>query len=120
MVKGIGIDVVNLGRFEKILKRTPKLKLRLFTEREIFSSYSLWNLAGKFAGKEAVLKSVGLGLSGGIRWKDIEILGDSQSPPQVFLSGKAKELLGNYNFLLSISHDEDLVIAVCVALYQGT
>jgi hypothetical protein len=41
-------------------------------------------------------------------------------PTQGFLNGKAKELLGNYNFLLSISHDEDLVIAVCVALYQGT
>ncbi len=119
MVKGIGVDVINTLRFERILNRTPKLRFRLFTEREVSSSYSTWNLAGKFAAKEAVLKAVGLGLRGGISWKDIEILGDSQSPPQVFLSGKAKEILGNYKFFLTISHDENLVIAVCLALYQG-
>jgi len=117
VVKGIGVDIVNTLRFEKILSRTPKLKFRLFTDREISSSYSIWNLAGKFAGKEAVLKSVGLGLSGGISWKDIEILGDSQSPPQVFLSGRAKEILGNYKFFLTISHEQSLVIAVCLTLY---
>ncbi|MEO0138884.1 MAG: holo-ACP synthase [candidate division WOR-3 bacterium] len=120
MVKGIGVDVVNLRRFERVLIKTPRIKNRLFTQREIENSYSLWNLAGKFAAKEAVLKSVGLGLSNGLCWHDVEIIGNFNSPPKVILSPKAKEIIPNVEFFLSISHERDFVVAVCLAVLSNT
>lgn len=118
MVKGIGIDVVSVKRFERAITKNPRLKNRIFTDREIESSYSIMNLAGKFAAKEAILKSVGTGLSGGLCWHDIEILGGN-SPPNIVLNGNAKDMFQNLKFFLSISHEREFVIAVCLATYSN-
>ncbi len=119
MVRGIGIDVVDIKRFEKAITKNPRLKNRLFTDKEIESSYSIVSLAGKFAAKEAVLKSVGTGLSGGLCWHNIEILGGN-SPPRIAFSGKAKDMFKNLKFFLSISHEREFVVAVCLAIYSNT
>jgi len=118
VVKGIGIDVVSVKRFERAITKNPRLKNRIFTDREIESSYSIMNLAGKFAAKEAILKSVGTGLSGGLCWHDIEILGGN-SPPNIVLNGNAKDMFQNLKFFLSISHEREFVIAVCLAIYSN-
>ncbi len=120
MVKGIGIDVLSVDEFGKRLARTPRLKLRLFTERELDGAYSLENLAGKFALKEAILKAMGTGLSGGIRWRDVEILGGKTEPPRAVLYGRAKELAKGTRFLLSVSHAAGVVVGVCVAISSDT
>ena len=72
--------------------------------------------ATRFAGKEAVMKSLGLGARG-VNWTDIEILG--RGKPQVRLAGKVAaraEALGVSRIEISLTHGEDTAIAVAVAV----
>ena len=57
MIVGIGVDVVDLARFERALSRTPGLRERLFAEAE--RELPLRSLAGRFAAKEALMKALG-------------------------------------------------------------
>ena len=72
-------------------------------------------LAGRFAAKEAIFKSVG----GGINWRDIEILAKKNGKPYLVNNKKTKETLNEKNIrrvLISISHDNDYAIAQALAL----
>ncbi len=120
MVKGVGIDVVPLEEFKKRLDRTPGLLERLFTEREREEAYNVGSLAGRFALKEAFLKSIGKGLSDGIRWRDVEVLGGVDSPPRLVLHGRVKEICKGLTFLVSVSHAGGIAVAVCVAVSSNT
>lgn len=57
MIVGIGVDVVDVARFEATLARTPALRGRLFTAAE--STLATESLAARFAAKEAVAKALG-------------------------------------------------------------
>ena len=57
MILGIGVDVVDIARFEAALERTPALRERLFTEVE--RPLATRSLAARFAAKEAVAKALG-------------------------------------------------------------
>lgn len=122
MIIAIGIDLIEIGRVEKIFaRRGPRFRDRVFTEREIeyceaqrpvFPSYAV-----RFAAKEAVMKALGSGWSGGVRWHDIEVLRDRTGPPRVALAGRALELfesLGATRTHLSLSHSSELAIAQVV------
>ncbi|MGC8894538.1 MAG: holo-ACP synthase [candidate division WOR-3 bacterium] len=113
----IGTDIVNLPRFARALERWgDRLTQRLFTRGEIAraeGAHRLKELAGDFAAKEALLKAIGTGLADGIRWQDVEVVRDMLGAPSYSLSGKAASLIRG-EFALSISHDGDYVIAVCI------
>ena len=64
-------------------------------ERNYLCPKKGWNLVNKpsslavrFAGKEAVIKALGIYVKG-IGWKESEILSDSSGQPLVYLYGKA-------------------------------
>ena len=61
MIAGIGVDVVDLARFERSIERTPKLRERLFTEAE--RPLPVHSLAARFAAKEALIKADGRGFA---------------------------------------------------------
>jgi len=119
-VRGIGIDLVSVEEFARRLERTPSLRERLFSPRELELSYSPESLAGRFAVKEAVLKALGTGLSGGISWRDVEVVGGVDERPRVVLSGRAKEVAEGLSLLVSVSHAHGLAVAVCVAVSSRT
>lgn len=76
--------------------------------------------AGRFAGKEAVLKL--LGAPDGVDPRDVEVVRSKEGRPRVRLSGHAAEqarALGLGPVDLSISHDGNLAVAVAVALSVG-
>lgn len=115
MIVGIGVDLVDIPRFERTIERTPKLLERLFTphEREL----PLRSLAARYAAKEALIKA--LGGSDGVHWSEIEIarLGESV-PPRFALSGSTGEVVaarGITALHLSLSHDAGLAIAYVTA-----
>jgi len=122
MIKGIGIDIIRIRRIDKALARWGKqFEERVFTDKEIQSSYCLRKkaklayLAGRFAAKEAIFKSIG----GGISWRHIEILAKKSGEPYLANNKKTKEALDEKNIrrvLISISHDNDYAIAQAVAL----
>ena len=65
MIKGIGMDIVEIGRLSRVLSRQPRLPERILTlrEQEVFRTLSekrqLEFLAGRFAAKEAFAKAYG-------------------------------------------------------------
>ena len=113
MIAGIGVDLVDLARFERAVDRTPALRERLFAESE--RDLSLRSLAGRFAAKEALIKA--LGESTGIRWHDMEMVSDEQGSQSIQVSGGAATLVaarGIHSIHLSMSHDAGAAIAMVV------
>src|ERR1700754_1300325 len=103
MILGIGVDVVDIARFEAALERTPQLKDRLFTEVE--KPLSTQSLAARFAAKEAVAKA--LGAPRGLGHLEAEVHCDELGKPEIRVSGKVAEVaygLGVKRWHISLSH----------------
>jgi holo-[acyl-carrier protein] synthase len=115
VIVGIGVDVVDVRRFARVLERTPRLADRLFTEAER-SRDRPEQLAARFAAKEAVAKA--LGAPGGLRWRDAEVVSDSSGRPRLALHGGVAEEAhsqGISTWHVSLSHDGGVATAVVVA-----
>jgi holo-[acyl-carrier protein] synthase len=110
---GVGIDVVDISRFEDSLRRTPGLAERLFTAGEIIRPAA--SLAARFAAKEALAKA--LGAPGDLAWHDAEVVSESSGRPLLSMTGtvaaRATEL-GAVHVHLSLSHDAGIASAVVV------
>ena len=112
-IVGVGIDVVDLSRFEDSLRRTPGLGERLFTPAEARLPHA--SLAARFAAKEALAKA--LGAPGNLGWHDAEVVTEDSGRPVFALRGtvaaRAAEL-GAAHVHLSLSHDAGIASAVVV------
>lgn len=119
MIVGIGVDVVELARFERAASRTPALLARLFSESEQVQDgrqLSLRSLAARFAAKEAMIKA--LGDSTGIGWHDMPVVSDGERNPSFQLRGGAAQIAeerGIVRVHLSMSHDAGVAIAYVIA-----
>jgi len=117
-VYSIGVDLIEIERIKKLLDRYgDKFLKRIFTDVEIeYSSKKKdkGSFAARFAAKEAVFKSTGLGLGKGMTWRDVEVINDPKGKPEVRLYGKTAELLAQKKVQLSLSHSKDASIAMVV------
>lgn len=117
MIVGVGVDVVDLARFDRSLERTPKLRSRLFAESELAGrTLSNRSLAGRFAAKEALIKC--LPNDQGLSWHDMRVMPDAQGNPFFEVSGSVKRLADEWGistFHLSISHDAGIATAFVIA-----
>ena len=126
---GIGTDIVNIKRIDKILKKkNSNFKNRIFSRGEIIycdnkknpSSY----YAKRFAAKEAFTKALGTGISKGINLKNIEIFNDTLGKPKVKLSGRVNSFLkskikkNKYNIYISLSDDTPWAQATVIISYK--
>ncbi|SEF60545.1 holo-[acyl-carrier-protein] synthase [Caloramator fervidus] len=117
MILGVGVDIIEINRIEKIIKKNKRFLTKIYTNRELdylkeknFESY-----AGYFCAKEAVSKALGTGIT--FKWTDIEILKDG-SVPIVVLHNKAFQAAnqkGIKRVHISISHCRDYATAFAVA-----
>ena len=118
MIIGIGVDSIEISRMTDLISRhQKKIFARLFTDNEIAycsQKHSNESFAGRFAAKEALLKSSGFGLNKGFRWKDFEILNDELGKPYVNLSGLAAEIFRNCHIHISITHTKTIATAFVV------
>ena len=125
MVVGIGIDLVEIHRMKKAIER-PLFVQRVFTpaEQAYCDSRGRQNAASyaaRFAAKEAVMKALGTGLSGGGTWQDIEGLPDEQGKPVMTLSGYFGQLSRKMDVTrihVSLSHAQEYAAAQ-VLLWRG-
>ncbi|MCI6737954.1 MAG: holo-ACP synthase [Intestinibacter sp.] len=116
-ILGIGIDIIEIDRIEKVLKRTPRFLERNFTEKEIEyfkeNNFRSESIAGNFAAKEAISKAIGTGIRG-FNLKDIEVLRDHLGKPIVNTYNNLKEICIKYSvkeIKVSISHSENYAVA---------
>ncbi len=119
MIKAIGIDIIKIERLKKAIQRWgARLEHKIFTSREIDAGQGKTRftyLAGRFAAKEAVFKSLG---TGGY-WQDIQILSEKNNKPYIVLQRRMKriaECKGVKKILISLSHDSDYAIAHVIAI----
>ena len=114
MIVGVGIDVVDIARFESTLERTPALRERLFTVEE--RHLGIASLAARFAAKEALAKSLGAPV--GLHWTDARVVTNDDGRPSLEIGGTVlarANALGVDSFHLSLSHDAGVASAVVIA-----
>ena len=122
MIIGSGVDIVEVERIRKALKRWGKSFVnKVFTENELAYShkkrFAYQHLAARFATKEAVLKAFGGGWLRSLPWKDLEIINDASGKPDIILHGEAKELKKKKKIkriVVSISHTKNYAVASAI------
>jgi holo-[acyl-carrier protein] synthase len=111
----IGIDIVNVERFDRFLKHFGKKALEKYlNEDEIKLVKNAQSAAGFFAAKEAVSKALGLGISKECGFDDIRIYKLQNGAPSFTLSSHLVKTYEITSLSLSISHDGNFAIAVAV------
>jgi len=110
MIDGIGIDVVDIARFQESLERTPSLREKLFTELEL--THNVQSLAARFAAKEALYKA--LSPTSGLPWHDAEVINHENGRPDFLFRGQIADLIDGATVHLSLSHDAGIASAMVV------
>lgn len=115
MIKGIGMDLIEIERIEKSLAKSNRLANRVLTrnEKETFKQFQSERrraefLAGRFSAKEAFAKATGRGI-GKLSFQDIEIISDLKGAPSI----KAVGYEGDRIFV-SITHSHHYAAAQVV------
>ncbi|GAA2002787.1 holo-[acyl-carrier protein] synthase [Microbacterium ulmi] len=114
MIVGIGVDLVDIPRFERTVERTPRLLERLFSPTE--RTLNPRSLAARYAAKEALIKA--LGGSDGVHWTEIEVTPEASGRPWFTLTGSTAAVVADRGITtlhLSMSHDAGLATAYVVA-----
>ena len=119
MPAGIGIDLIEIERVERALRRRPRLRERLFTADELAyadqRSRPGRHLAARFAAKEAVIKALGVGA---LAPAEIVVEGGAGAPPRVSLRGRAAEAAAGREITVSLTHSRESAAAVALAAPQ--
>ena len=116
MIVGSGIDIVEVKRLKKSLKKWGNNFLKkVFTNRElkVAKKRKDWfqHLAGRFAAKEAVFKALD---EPKLWFNDIEITKRKDGKPKCTLNSEFKHLNSKYKITISISHSENYAVASAV------
>ncbi len=117
---GTGIDLADIERVGRVLAKYPRFAQRCFTEHEQEYAFRFAKperrLAARFAGKEAVMKSMGTGWRR-IRWRDVEITGGGKPTVRIYGTALARaEMLGVTGFEVSITHTDTDAMVFAIAL----
>ena len=123
-IVGLGIDLAEIDRVSFLLRKYgERFKDRCFTDHEWEYAHRYADpagrLAARFAGKEAVMKSLYTGWRR-LRWRDIEITG--VGAPRVKLSGTAAARagkLGVERVLVTITHTADTAMVFAISMGAG-
>lgn len=115
MIRGIGIDVVDLSRVEKFLKKGDQFPKKVLTPKE-FEKYKTMPsekrkaeyVAGRFSIKESFSKAWGTGLGSSVHLQDVETLADDLGHP--ITTSK----IYDGNIFSSITHDAGIVVTQVV------
>ena len=131
MILGIGVDLLNINRVEKLyLKFGDKLADRILSEEEVGNYKKSKNkinfLAKKFCAKEAFSKALGTGIGRGINFSDITISNDILGKPIIFLSDNGfyfleklyKKNTKNIQFNLSITDEDPFINCFAIISYN--
>ncbi|MBN2468377.1 MAG: holo-ACP synthase [Deltaproteobacteria bacterium] len=116
---GIGVDIIEIDRIDRLLRHYPRFRAKVFSAREIAYCEQKRNpsqhYAARFAAKESIIKILRTGDVGPLRWRDLEILREPSGRPFVRLNGSARlvgDRMGIEEITVSLSHCNSYAIAV--------
>ena len=119
MIKGIGVDIIEIERIkEAVKKHGPSFLTKVFTANEIKycrnrKAIRFPELAVRFAAKEAYAKAIGTGITGfgrsnhGLGWREIEVTNNALGKPALKIKGKSSGKVQ-----VSLSHSRDYAVAM--------
>jgi holo-[acyl-carrier protein] synthase len=110
-ISGVGIDVVDIARFQESLDRTPALRGRLFTDNEV--NLKLSSLAARFAAKEALAKALNA-KTATFNWQEVEIINEPSGKPVFRFFGSLADRMEALDVHLSLSHDAGIASAIVI------
>lgn len=122
MIAGIGIDIVSISRFERLIERYGDRFLgKVFTEGEreegerkaVRAPY----YAARFAAREAFYKALGTGWGRGLPLKEVSVTSDELGRPTLLLGERMHTELTERNIAdchVSLTHDGDSAAAVVI------
>lgn len=122
MIYGIGTDLVEIGRMEKIIQRWgERFTEKVYSQNEIDyctrKAYPAIHYAARFAAKESFLKSLGIGLGMGVSLKDIEVINNAQGSPQLKMNERIRKVLDTHGITsvhISMTHTREHAHAVVI------
>ena len=127
MIYGIGTDLINSERVEKLLNKFGnKFLVKIFSKEEIKNSKNSYSKAlyfsKKFAGKEAFWKAISPNKDNTLHFNEIEILSYDSGKPYINLIGMTKNKVFNlekslncrFNFHISISDEKPNALAFVI------
>ncbi|MCP4217023.1 MAG: holo-ACP synthase, partial [bacterium] len=121
MIKGMGVDIIDVPRIKKMVDKGRRFFDGIFTPLEIEYSEARHkkeiHFAARFAAKEAFFKAMGTGWRDGMKWTDIEVENDELGKPHIRISGKTLEKFnskGCSTINLSISHTKEYAVAFVI------
>jgi holo-[acyl-carrier protein] synthase len=121
MIVGIGVDLVDVERVRRILKRHDTFVQRVFTTDEIAYCREQASpeeaYAARWAAREACRKALG-GIRG-MRWQDVRVDRAPTGAPSLVLQGASlarAESLGVSRVMLAMTHERTMAAAFCVAV----
>jgi len=118
----IGIDIVEVKRIGKALNRGNKGFWNIvYTPEEVAYIQQAYakeaRAAGLWAAKEAVVKALGIGFSGGISFHDVQVKHQGSGQPYAVITGKLKDWTAQHSLQvlsISISHSEHYAVATAL------
>ena len=127
MIYGIGTDLTNSERVEKLLNKFGnKFLFKIFSNEEIINSKTSYNKAlyfsKRFAGKEAFWKAMSPNKKNTLYLNEIEILSNNNGKPYVNLIGMTKNKVSHlekslnykFDFHISISDEKPNALAFVI------
>lgn len=114
----IGVDLIAVSRVRRVFEGKQALLATVFTDEELRyctrQRRPFMHLAARYAAKEAVLKALGKGLTGGMSWRDVETVHGPWAEPRLILRGEAARLArakGLHRCAVSLSHAGNYAMA---------
>ena len=123
---GIGVDMLEISRMERVIERRPNFLRRVFTEEERAycerSARPAEHYAARWAAREAVVKALGCGFGNGVGIRDVSVARDERGVVRARLTGGAAKVAmekGVVEVALSISYTREVAVANAVAVTEA-
>lgn len=120
MIRGVGIDVVDIQRMAAKIGKSGFTQVA-FTESEIAycepKKHSAQHYAARFAAKEAYMKAIGKGWSNEADFKEIELAKNEEGKPEIILKGRTLSYFRESDYKeihVSFSHTENTATAIVI------
>jgi holo-[acyl-carrier protein] synthase len=132
MILGVGIDLVQNSRIERLLKKFDNHFIKkIFTEQEIAAAKKISSskklsqyYAKRFAAKEAFSKATGFGIGKKVSFLDVSVENEPSGKPKVIISPKLLDFLKNYfnkneiKINVSLTDEKEFSQAIVILSYE--